>query len=469
MNIISKLILKDVRCFEGRNEFNIRPLTFLVGENSTGKSTALGCFQALSDFVVGQEGDIDFNKEPYQMGAFADITRRTKRFAKSFELGFEYENKQYILTLIAREDGSEPVIQQIKNIYEDGEIIIKIEKTQNGKLLNQKEETNIEQPENNKFFSIKESSHFNMGPFLPDMGFMIEEPENNKFILSIKDSSRFNRTPFLPDIGFMLRTLEGEVQDKKISSAHKNLMVFLEKIEKREHPKEFSLHSLLSDSTYSFAPIRSKPERTYNPLKETASPEGSEMPMVLMNLSKSNEEEWGHLKNRLEDFGKASGLFTAIGVRKLGRSTNDPFQLQIKVRGPKRNLMDVGYGISQILPILVRILTKRGRFLLQQPEVHLHPKGQAELVSLLVNMKNERENSFVVETHSDAMINRAQIEIMNKRIKPEDVSLIYLEPSGNKVKVHNISFDEQANMSGVPGSYRDFFLKEEDKLLGFGD
>ena len=457
MNTINKLILKDVRCFEGRNEFNIRPLTFLVGENSTGKSTALGCFQALSDFVVGQEGDIDFNKEPYQMGAFADITRKTKRRAKSFELGFEYENKQYILTLIAREDGSEPVIQQIRNIYEDGEILIKVERTQNGKSLNQRRKINI------------------------------EEPEKNKFILSIKDSSHLNIIPNLSDIGFIIHMLTIEMQDEKISSAykmfaiemqsektssvHKNLMAFLKKVEKREHPKEFSLDIFLSDSTYSFAPIRSKPERTYNPLKETASPEGSEMPMVLMNLSKSNEEEWEHLKKRLEDFGKASGLFTAIGVRKLGQSTSDPFQLQVKVNGPKTNIIDVGYGVSQILPILVRIVKARQGtlFLVQQPEVHLHPKGQAELVSLLVNMKNERENSFVVETHSDAMIDRARIEIMKKRIKPEDVSLIYLEPSGNKVEVHNISFDEQANMINVPGSYRDFFLKESNKLLGFGD
>ena len=49
--------------------------------------------------------------------------------------------------------------------------------------------------------------------------------------------------------------------------------------------------------------------------------------------------------------------------------------------------MDVGYGVSQVLPILVRIFTERdAKFLLQQPEVHLHPKGQVELASLLVDM-----------------------------------------------------------------------------------
>ena len=118
----------------------------------------------------------------------------------------------------------------------------------------------------------------------------------------------------------------------------------------------------------------------------------------------------------------------------------------------------------------MRIFTNRGaKFLLQQPEVHLHPKGQAELASLLVNINKTHTNSFVIETHSDYMIDRIRIEILNKNIKPDEVSLIYLEPDGNQVKTHNIRFDAQANMINVPDGYRDFFLKESDKLLGFKD
>jgi len=218
----------------------------------------------------------------------------------------------------------------------------------------------------------------------------------------------------------------------------------------------------------SFAPIRSKPKRTYDPVKEIEDPEGSDMPMTLMNIYQKDKKTWEERQKKLVEFGRASGLFTDIGIRQHGRSMNDPFQLQIKVNGPKTNITDVGYGVSQILPILVRIFSARREttFLVQQPEVHLHPKGQAELVSLLINMKDEHK-SFIVETHSDAMVNRARIEIMKGKLKPEDVSLIYLEPAGNKVDVHNISFDANANMIGVPDTYRDFFLQEQNKLLGF--
>ena len=223
------------------------------------------------------------------------------------------------------------------------------------------------------------------------------------------------------------------------------------------------------ENSYSFAPIRSKSQRTYDPLKEDANPEGSDVPMVLMNMSRTDDRRWKELKGELIAFGQSSGLFTDIHVRRLGTSMGDPFQLQIKVNGPRANVIDVGYGVNQLLPILVRLFNADPRmaFLMQQPEVHLHPKGQAELSSLFTALVKRRRHRFVIETHSDAMINRARIEIMNKRIASEDVSLIYLEPAGNSVNVHNVQFDEQANLLGAPNGYRDFFLNESDKLLGF--
>ena len=65
------------------------------------------------------------------------------------------------------------------------------------------------------------------------------------------------------------------------------------------------------------------------------------------------------------------------------------------------------------------------------------------------------------------MIDRARIEIRKGTISPEDVSLIYLEPKGRVVKVHNIGFDKMGNMVGVPTHYRGFFMKEYRRLMGF--
>ena len=231
-------------------------------------------------------------------------------------------------------------------------------------------------------------------------------------------------------------------------------------------------------AVFSAAPIRSRPKRTYDPTREVYDPEGSDVPMQLMRMQVTERGRWEGLKEQLIEFGKRSGMFQNIEVKNLGGSMGNPFQLKVKVRGPNSNIVDVGYGVSQILPILVNSLDppirrgpliERPFFLLQQPEVHLHPRAQAEFSSLLATAANQDRQSFIVETHSDYMIDRARIEIRKGNIRPEDVSLIYLEPKGNVVKVHNISFDKMANMEGVPPHYGEFFLKEYRQLMGFED
>ena len=437
---IRKLIIEDVRCFAGRQEFHIRPLTFLVGENSTGKSTALACFQILADFArsFGVRSGLDFNVEPYQMGAFADIVRRARPAKENFQMGFGFQDEtkretfEYLVTLVEKERGSEPIVREQKLVFPDSEIVFR--------------EKIISLPGRRS----DSSDDLEIG--------IVRIGEKKKFLV---DSPYVNRGAC-----FWLSSLEDlfEDEDQETLSPGKQ--------ELRQSLEEGLLLSAVYGvyhSVFSFAPIRSRPQRTYNPLKEEMSPEGGEVPMLLMNMARAEKESWGKLKERLVEFGNASGLFSDISVRRLGKSTGDPFQLQIKVKGPRANLMDTGYGVSQLLPVLVRIFQVVGdtTFLIQQPEVHLHPTGQAELASLMIAMAKERNHRFVVETHSDYMVNRARIEIMDGRIAPQDVSLIYLEAVGSGVKVHNVAFDEQANLLGAPAGYRRFFLKESDRLIGF--
>ena len=105
------------------------------------------------------------------------------------------------------------------------------------------------------------------------------------------------------------------------------------------------------------APLRSKPKRTYDPVREVMSPEGEHVPMLMMRLDHGEKRHWASLHDELVRFGRDSGLFMDIKVKRHGRQMSDPFQLQVKVRsGSHANLMDVGYGVSQSLPILVEAM-----------------------------------------------------------------------------------------------------------------
>jgi len=220
---------------------------------------------------------------------------------------------------------------------------------------------------------------------------------------------------------------------------------------------------------YAIAPIRTRPERTYDPKKDTPAPEGGHIPMLLSRTFAGDPNSWKALKEALSKFGKASGLFEGMRVRRLGNKESDPFQIQVKVSGPAFNLVDVGYGVSQVLPILVdSLMGDVGQtFLMQQPEVHLHPKAQAELGTLIAQLIKQEHKRFFVETHSDYLLERVRLDIRDGiGLRPEDVSVLYFQRKGPEVRIHPISIDGGGNIVDAPKGYRQFFLQEERRFLG---
>ncbi len=445
---ITQFSLEEVRCFAQPQNFEIRPLTFLVGENSTGKTTTLACFQALADYLSMENlrinFNLDFNRKPYLMGIFRDIVRNSKNKEKFFKLGFTYkfgtENVECLVEFVEKRGAFEPAVRSATLKFKDGNVVINIEEEEEDERQVDMHLTSFDEKEN--------EYHLSCGSF--GLG--------NRSLL------------FLLAFGQPDEELEGEKAFKKYLKAKE------ESIKGHISPGWFSLGST---AVFSTAPIRSHPGRIYDATSVFDDPEGSDIPMHLMLLQTTQKKRWECLKHELIQFGKRSGLFQNIEVKNMA-SPGGPFQLRVRVRGPNANIINVGYGVSQILPILVQILdppvSRRSFYpeenpilLLQQPEVHLHPRAQAELSTLMAKLAGQRQRSFIVETHSDYMIDRARVEIRKGNISHEDVSLIYLEPKRRVVKVHNISFDKMGNMIGVPANYRKFFMDETVRLMGFED
>jgi predicted ATPase len=231
----------------------------------------------------------------------------------------------------------------------------------------------------------------------------------------------------------------------------------------------FSLMEEREPRPYAFAPIRTHPKRTYDPLADVPKPEGSHVPMILAKTSLSDPDAWSQLRQALDSFGKQSGLFTDVGIQRMGSKDSAPFQINVKISGPAFNLVDVGYGVSQVLPIVVDSLQRRkgSIFLLQQPEVHLHPKAQAELGSFLAVLAKTQDKCFLIETHSDYLVDRVRTEVRNhKYLSAEDVLILYFERENGGVNIHPLELDHFGNIVNAPPGYRDFFLEEEMKLLG---
>ena len=427
---INDFFVKDVRCFADEQKFNIRPITFLVGENSTGKSTFLGCIHVLHSILRYRFiSTPDFNDAPYDMGIFKDMVHRARGVnIKEFSLGFSvmYDSNRsfkYVIRFFEKKGSSGPSIKKEEWQFDDGKIIFKNIKTSPYDI-------NITFKENVNEFTVT-------GDIFYIMNFALQRD---------------------------FFSLLGREKDKRIDRVYKKFLSFLQDKGIKDNMNKLSIRP--DYDLDSIAPIRSEPQRTYNPLGITNTHQGREIPVLLRNIKGSDKNEWDNMKKKLLNFGQSSGLFSSIDVKVFSKSSNAPFQLKVKANGPKSNLIDVGYGVSQVLPILVHaIADKKTKLLMQQPEAHLHPQAQAALGSLLVESVHSNGNSFIVETHSDYMVDRVRMEIRKGEISHDDVSLIYMEPAKSKVVVHNIKFDAQANPLRVPDGYRNFFQKELDRLF----
>ena len=456
MDNLREVFIRDVRCFHDAHHASVRPITLLVGENSTGKTTFLGCYSVLHQMfsLLNVDGQLDFNEEPFTMGSFRDMVRSRRGPSgriDEFQLGFVIDPQpdknipSYELFATFREEGSQPIISSFRVEFQSNAFL---------ELKRYPDKTIVLTPDH------KVETNAPVGHVIPLIGFLMTRADDGEQLarrfLDLQPVANY----FSGLFGIMERTRRGDVKE-------------------RIHIGYPDLPELIA-----VAPLRSKPIRTYDPVRETASPEGAHIPMLMMRLNRTNRSSWDSLHDDLVAFGRSAGLFSDIKVKGHGRQMSDPFQLQVKVRsGPHANIMDVGYGVSQSLPIMVDVMTSResgrggrkprrsdGRsFLLQQPEVHLHPKGQAELASLLIEAFKKNGDRFLIETHSDYIVDRVRISVRKLKLKPEDVSILYFEPSGNAVTIHNITLDKHGNLQDAPVGYRDFFVKESDQLLGFAD
>ncbi len=198
----------------------------------------------------------------------------------------------------------------------------------------------------------------------------------------------------------------------------------------------YSVNSAVIQSIRDLAyvgPSRATGERYYRHQElaiDQIDPQGQNLAMFLYSLDAHRRQQFSRW---LED---EIGYSLQVG-RKGGH-----VQIELKERGGEsfHNLADMGYGFSQILPVMAQIWGRQTRLsspyrakpfvAIEQPELHLHPAYQARLADVFANSVQSQRDSeggitFVVETHSEALVNRLGQLIYDKKLQSDDV-VIYL-------------------------------------------
>ena len=243
----------------------------------------------------------------------------------------------------------------------------------------------------------------------------------------------------------------------------------------RSIDSELSYGNLLDSIKY-LGPLRSNPERIYTVQRTDRPSTGirGEFTHEILSSNSNFVELVNHWFSEfnipysitIDQFGvvDVTGEYISIGL--VDKRTNT-----------KVTLADVGFGINQLLPIIVEAVTpgpRQSLFLpwhtimcVEQPEIHLHPKLQAVIADLLIDTsRGNRGTQWIVETHSELLIRRIQRRIAERKIGSDDVSVIYVEPkefTGSLIQ--QLRLDENGDrVDEWPGG---FFDEGFDEMMAY--
>jgi len=411
----------------------IKDVNFFVGENSTGKTSILKLIKLLSGHQYGY--NLDLTSSDLSFHLFSDLFNEASGKNKLITIGLYIDDDNY---------------------HHHSAI-----------LFNFSSKNNLTSLKSYRFFSLENQFHFE-----------VEFGENNAIKARYKfldDKDKLNldiiKKNDLRDLEFQPLTQSIFLQPRLIDIDNQVYVKAFNEGRKDYFTKGFSHPVALSEIVW-FAPIRSEPKRTYDNYLPSYDSSGSHIPYILRDLLSKRNKDSKDFLNYLNSFGKASGLFDEITIKEYDDENTAPFEVDILLNGISINLINVGYGISQVLPILVEILTSKKiqSFAIQQPEIHLHPKGQAAMGEFFYNSWRLENKRFFIETHSDYLIDRFRISMnKNKRAyKKQDgkCQVLFFNRTTNGNKVTPIAIEADGKYAeDMPKEFRDFFIKEELEIF----
>lgn len=209
-----------------------------------------------------------------------------------------------------------------------------------------------------------------------------------------------------------------------------------------------SYNDLLNSITY-LGPLRSYPERLYTVSgwdKDSVGVRGELTTHILYHDSNIIEEvnkwfERFEIPYRLEirEFGDVQLVGKYVSIVLEDKRTKTPV-----------TLADVGFGINQLLPVIIESMVSQPNAIIcvEQPEIHLHPRLQANIADLMIETsKGEDEKQWIVETHSELLIRRIQRRIREGTLNPNDVSVLYVNPGDDGSKMEVLELDEDGDFT----------------------
>ncbi|QZT36935.1 ATP-binding protein [Halosquirtibacter xylanolyticus] len=501
---MKKIGFKNLRSLKNIEGIEICPLTVIVGKNSSGKSTFLRSFPLLKQSLDTKTNSPILWYDPsfVDFGSYAECINKHASsnddivFLYEFKLdrkndrGFLFFNNRFVdidanilLKLHIKIEDKKEFVNLIEIKIDESLIVIDINYDYgvNSIVINDREFS-----QNNEFKTISLS----INKILPLL--TLSKKERINFYGSEYEPSLFKILEKLTKSGTkkethvsMLNNFELGGYETFYSSLRsdkkspKSWHTSLEKLDKEDSIlKELHNLYLLSninkilescdhyltryyEHVYYVAPVRATAERYYRQqglAVNRIDPRGINLPMFLESLSKKEFvkfQEWTRTNLKFEP------VVSTVGGH---------LSISLKINELEINLADTGFGFSQILPIVTQLwaITRKRKmpkqlnrsmgpitFVIEQPELHLHPRLQALLIDTFVKVintskKESIEVKIIFETHSETMVNRLGHHVANGNISNELINISIFDSEGFETTIKNGKYDSKGRLTNWP-------------------
>jgi predicted ATPase len=221
---------------------------------------------------------------------------------------------------------------------------------------------------------------------------------------------------------------------------------------------------------YYLGPLRSKSRRIYSWAGTNPDSVGDDGIYTIQAILSAKHEgrKLSFPHTRYKPFeaviGNALQKMELIENYKINRIENrQDYEVKVKIKGSSEyvSLPDVGFGVSQVLPVIVQLFyaPSGSVIFIEQPEIHLHPKAQTLLADVIIDAINMRENSeerkiqVIIETHSEYLLRRLQMRISDKTVKTEDVRAYFACNQADSSVLEELQVDTYGNILNWPEGF----------------
>ncbi len=437
--MLKKLRIKNFKGWQDTSEIRMAPISLFFGANSSGKSSIGQFLMMLKQTAESQDRKVVFHpgsmNTAVQLGSYKEMI-----YQRDVENKIEFEYEWSLATELKFKDALSSKSYQAKNIEFKAKIGV-------NDSLSQK--------------VIVESLQYEL-----------DKDEEQLLSISMERIDAKKDQYRIKSEKYQLKRNPGRVW---YPGAPVRFYGFPDEVvayyQNAEFVQQLNLqHENLFKSVFYLGPLRTKTDRLYSWSGLTPASVGysGENTIAAILASSGRKISFGYkkankpLERIVAESLKRMGLIEEFKVSSISEQRQD-YEVKLRTKGSNDwvDLPDVGFGISQVLPVLVQCFYAPANsiIIMEQPEIHLHPSAQSALADVMIDVINSRENGkdrniqLIIETHSEHFLRRLQRRIAESTVSQEKVSAYFANTTKRPSKLEPLEIDIFGNIQNWPESF----------------